>query len=735
MTLTMKQIGAAALAAGFTGNNLKIAVSIAMAESRGNPNATNSIGCVGLWQINQPVWVHSNSQWTVAWLQNPNNNAQAAMKVFTAQGWQGWSVYNSGAYQRYMDKATAATANLTSSSSVDSLGTSGTTEASGPPSGAVKNISPDYVKNAPTMSDFYLMGSKLEAHIQKSVISATAEFTTDLVSQLTIQILDPGFKFLASGLGKPETPARLQNMDLVVATLETSMTAGNPVVTLKCRPKVVQDLKKRTGSLVMSNVSPSDFVKKEVEAVNGYAYIQSSPVRTSVSRDVPEAGQSYDLDQIPSTWTTFQRLADELGYIVFEENGTVFFGQPTYFTSAGSKIPLIVNYNKGDKKNRSMNIPECSKSVDSDKTTISCQLPLARSFEARCGRTMRLGGVPEFEGDYMVSSVSYNIAGSTDFMTVEAETPIDPVPQGDPDAAITGSLNDVGSTSDGHWPLPDKYKVTTKWGVPGNWAAGHHTGADFACPNGTPVYAVYDGTIEAINDTAGNSVWGWEYGNHIILKVGSKEYGFCHLSRITVAKGANVKSGQVIGYSGSSGRVTGPHLHLELRHSPYKYGDDDNPIPTLMKKGVSSGVSSIGSGMTGSKLASDFVYWAQTRAGGSYVYAAARNPSNTSQMQFDCSSLIQWAAYQAGIKSFPGDTVSQIAYLERAGASISVAKADKTRGALLYKSQGGGKNDHVAISLGNGKTIEASSPSVGITSLSVYGRGFNLGFIVPGLRY
>jgi murein DD-endopeptidase MepM/ murein hydrolase activator NlpD len=581
------------------------------------------------------------------------------------------------------------------------------------------------------MNDFYLMGSKLQTNIKKNIIAAQAEFTTDQVSQLAITLLDPNFDFLDTGLCKIGTPCRLQNIDLVVASVETSATAGNPTVTVKCRPKVVQDLKNRTGTKVMQGASPSDFVKAECKAVGANAYIQASPQRASVSRDIPEAGQTYTPDRKPSSWTTFQRLANELGYIVFEENGTIYFGQPTYFTLRGKELPLKVGFRTGDNRNRALGIPECSKSLDSAETTISVQLPLSRAFEARCGRTMKLSGVPEFDGFYMVSAVNFDLAGSTELMTVEAKTPVDPVAQ-PPEGSnlIVGALNQAGASSDGSWPLPKQYKVTTAYGVRGGWAAGFHTGADFACPQGTPVYAVYDGKVVAKNS------WGADYGTHVILKVGNAEWGYMHLSRITVAVGSQVKSGQIIGYSGNTGNTTGPHLHLEYRTAPFKYNNKvHDPIPQLMKKGVSSGISSISAGKNGSKSAADFAYWAGTRAGGKYVFGAARTPSNANQMQFDCSSLVQWALYQVGITNFPGDTVSQTAYLNRKGTRISIEQAVNTRGALLYRLGGGGKSDHVAISLGNGTTIEASSPSIGIGNQSALGRGWNAAYLVPGLRY
>lgn len=90
--------------------------------------------------------------------------------------------------------------------------------------------------------------------------------------------------------------------------------------------------------------------------------------------------------------------------------------------------------------------------------------------------------------------------------------------------------------------------------------ATFHAGMDFTCDIGTEVYATGDGTVmKSMND-------GWGYGNHVIINHGfgyTTLYG--HLSRIAAKPGARVKRGQVIGYVGSTGRSTGPHLHYEVR--------------------------------------------------------------------------------------------------------------------------------------------------------------------------
>lgn len=98
-TLTQGQIEMYARAAGLTPPDLWAA--IAMAESSGRTDVVNAIGCVGLWQINQPVHVKAHPSWTKTWLKNPANNARAARVIADAQGLGAWEAYTNGAYKRY----------------------------------------------------------------------------------------------------------------------------------------------------------------------------------------------------------------------------------------------------------------------------------------------------------------------------------------------------------------------------------------------------------------------------------------------------------------------------------------------------------------------------------------------------------------------------------------------------------------------------------------------------------
>ena len=116
------------------------------------------------------------------------------------------------------------------------------------------------------------------------------------------------------------------------------------------------------------------------------------------------------------------------------------------------------------------------------------------------------------------------------------------------------------------WPLPVAGTITSQFGHrvdPITGEVSSHTGTDIACAEGTPILAAADGTVTVAN---GLDSWGGSYGYYIQINHGDGlETLYAHCSSICVTTGQQVQAGQVIGYVGHTGRVTGNHLHLEVR--------------------------------------------------------------------------------------------------------------------------------------------------------------------------
>jgi murein DD-endopeptidase MepM/ murein hydrolase activator NlpD len=125
------------------------------------------------------------------------------------------------------------------------------------------------------------------------------------------------------------------------------------------------------------------------------------------------------------------------------------------------------------------------------------------------------------------------------------------------------------------WVLPMSAPISSCFGP--RWGTMHQ-GLDFAGDAGTPIHAVGAGTIFAA---------GWIYSGYGISAVVDHGNGFlthyAHMSELAVSPGQWVNAGDVIGYEGSTGDSTGPHLHFEVHQGMWNQVD---PAPWMRDHGV-----------------------------------------------------------------------------------------------------------------------------------------------------
>lgn len=112
-------------------------------------------------------------------------------------------------------------------------------------------------------------------------------------------------------------------------------------------------------------------------------------------------------------------------------------------------------------------------------------------------------------------------------------------------------------------PLPkSKAIITSPFGMRNHPTLGRpvkHNGIDFGSGRGTEIYAASNGKIVLAEFNS-------SFGNYIVIEhKDGQSTAYAHLDRLSVSKGDVVSKGQIIGYSGSTGRSTGPHLHYEVR--------------------------------------------------------------------------------------------------------------------------------------------------------------------------
>jgi cell wall-associated NlpC family hydrolase len=130
-----------------------------------------------------------------------------------------------------------------------------------------------------------------------------------------------------------------------------------------------------------------------------------------------------------------------------------------------------------------------------------------------------------------------------------------------------------------------------------------------------------------------------------------------------------------------------------------------------------------------------FLDSAVAQSGDRYIFGVETNLDNPNPSAFDCSELVEWATHQAGVK-MPDGAWNQYRHLADEHATMSVEQAIHTPGALLFSFDrdpmtGKPGAAHVAISLGNGKTIEAKGTQYGVGSWEATGKRFQYAGFMP----
>ncbi|MGR8009598.1 peptidoglycan DD-metalloendopeptidase family protein [Streptomyces hypolithicus] len=130
------------------------------------------------------------------------------------------------------------------------------------------------------------------------------------------------------------------------------------------------------------------------------------------------------------------------------------------------------------------------------------------------------------------------------------------------------------------WVTPvEKYELSASFGGSGARWKSRHTGQDFAVDIGTPVRAVGAGRVVSVSCGGG-------FGIEVVVAHRGGYYSqYAHLAGVTVDQGERVRTGQWVGQAGTTGNSSGPHLHFEVRLTPY-LGSGIDPAPWMRERGA-----------------------------------------------------------------------------------------------------------------------------------------------------
>ncbi|HEY5786454.1 MAG TPA: M23 family metallopeptidase [Microlunatus sp.] len=202
----------------------------------------------------------------------------------------------------------------------------------------------------------------------------------------------------------------------------------------------------------------------------------------------------------------------------------------------------------------------------------------ARSQELATSERATREAAVKIAQERLAAAVRKRVAAETERQGVQS-TDTSATTTTTPGVDVTTTVAAGGGSSS---PVPGAV-IGAHFGQYGLWSR-YHTGLDFRAGYGTPIKAVADGVVMY----AGNS--GDWAGNHVAVRhAGGVTTMSSHMSSMAVSAGQSVKSGQIIGYVGQTGRAFGPHLHFELYPAGVRYGDvyrAVNPVPWLRTIGV-----------------------------------------------------------------------------------------------------------------------------------------------------
>jgi len=384
------------------------------------------------------------------------------------------------------------------------------------------------------LDDVIFIGRKLHPHMHDAVTSVSLDLDMEEQTQFTMTMEDPGLAIAHQNFFIPSMEAHFQDLDLNVVGVQIQPgQAGRGGMQITCRSLYVKRLQNRRGSFVMHKASPSDFVVHECRAVKANYVVQPSAQRKAVHRDVPAKNETYLRgNEHPSSWSTFKRLADELGYVCFESAGTVYFGQPTWLVKH-FKYKAVMKMGSDDRY-RPTSIPTANHNIDSTDYArqIDFEVDYLRFKDFRPGHAVEWHNLPGFNGTYICSAVSTNFL-RTSTVSVTCVTPTNPEPNPPESGKKDGEVNING------------LKITGQFGP--KTAASF---VNYALEQAGDRY-VWGGTTTAGFDCSGLVQWACARDGISAPRTSEEQYSWCR--HITVAQAKKIRGALLFAEFGSGG--------------------------------------------------------------------------------------------------------------------------------------------------------------------------------------
>jgi cell wall-associated NlpC family hydrolase len=620
-------------------------------------------------------------------------------------------------------------------------------------------------------------GKPLNDDLAGLLLSGKVELSTAEVSQITLTFADPSLTLLGSRLFDPprQVGAAGSALDYAglrfeVAAVEVGDDSGvttlgvvarslgmqklrrpfnaadtpvlTPVYPMPGQPgfigPVTQDQINAAKSLPnpapaggARGLSPTDWVRQQAEYV-GLRFRGEE----SATRDMIAPTTDDQTKQTETLWAVIQRLAKELGFVAFESAGVLYFGRPTWL--ADHATSLRVNWGGTPSPGGLLSPPKCRRTGDDPKNHASATIDL--SFAATLddqmtpGMALDLTGVPTFAGRYLVQSVSIPLADDEP-IALSAATPINPEPEppGAGAAGASGSWSGIVDDNGAPQLAAGSFAGVALSGEQLSnagiiWHVGRQMGADSNDRIMSIMCAMQESSL--VNLTGGDR-------DSAGLFQQRPSMGWGTYKQVTTPTYAARKFFSVLFKESNRTRRERWAVIQAVQRSgfPRAYAKWES-MAIAVCAALDATINAPGAGtVTGQPTgtAAAFVQYALQQAGDPYVFGAETRLEDNDPDAFDCSELVEWAAYRAGVKFVDGAR-NQWSVCRAKGLLIPISDAYNLRGALLFRINSGAY-DHVAISLGDGRTIEAKGRQYGVGVFPATSRGWTAAGKVPGLDY
>ena len=318
-------------------------------------------------------------------------------------------------------------------------------------------------------------GKKVDDDQALMVLSGSIDLSLSQVSQIQLKLSDPSLTTLYTRLydapieaGKKGSSLDYAGLKFEVAAVEVADDSGTAVLSVTGRSLGMQKLRRlpppeglpppkmekhvwkdpdidvnRPGwerlvtytpgpderppvnGGVGRNVSPTGYLKQQAKRVGLKFVGETSAVRANIG---PVADPQVP-GKVETIWQVAQRLAKELGFIVFEAAGTLYFGRPTWLLARAKMVTV-------EWKGRATNphvlaVPSCRRTGDdpdaASVATVEVKVTGEVGDTVVPGMGLHLLGVPTFTGKYLITSVTIPLADDA-AVTIKATTPENPVP-------------------------------------------------------------------------------------------------------------------------------------------------------------------------------------------------------------------------------------------------------------------------------------------------------------------